>query len=442
MDKTYKMVVIDETKFIDGFYDINHSGEYTFSSNINCKSDNKYCININADNVILDGNNYSIEQTNDNIYDKTGINITKDVKNIIIKNIIIKNISGCGVWVNGGNSKIKLINIKLENCSYFCVKKLKVTILDCYFRESGIKRGKIKYSKYTSSLLIRNTDNINIKGCTIDGCVGLNISWAVVLSGISDLLIDDIFITDVYSSRDSKDLYHYDIDAKILGVVSSSLVSNVHPSKYINYLDNHTSYKETVTDEFNGVIEARLLKNVIPDHGKNEELLVNEHKWRDFRTLGRLVCHHSHQKSKTSAIYAKWVELFCDKVFGVKVRVETGFANLYTDGNVNLPIHRDQYKKWIFGLSFGGTRTIDFIPAKEDMDTLSYSLESGDVLIFSHDINNRYQHRMLPDPKSTKRRVNITYFIDILEGDCNNLLNSIINTDNIPTFNDAINALS
>lgn len=200
-------------------------------------------------------------------------------------------------------------------------------------------------------------------------------------------------------------------------------------------------------------LEACHLRGVIPMHQENVAKLFAEHPWQEvpsrFGTkLSRLICGDSTAVSPTSAIYASWVELFCERILGVRVHVRSSFANLYADGNAALPAHRDQYACWIFGLSFGETRTFDFITdsvkptiktSVTPGDITSIPMESGDVLLFSPGMNDTHRHRILKEPSRKGKRINLTYFIDVLPGqDESRLINPPeIKAESIPTFEEA-----
>lgn len=196
-------------------------------------------------------------------------------------------------------------------------------------------------------------------------------------------------------------------------------------------------------------LEAMHLKAVIPNHREHEERLFREHRWTTIKSrygndLSRQVCGMSHLISETSAIYAIWLEMFCDYVLGVKVKVMSSFANLYPDGKSALPAHRDAYGLWVMGLSFGETRTFDFISngvkptakTSGDGEIISIPMDSGDLLLFSPEVNKTHRHRILPESLRQGRRINITYFVAILPGqDTKNLINPPpIQAQLIPTF--------
>lgn len=448
---------------INDGYVIDKPGKYIISSEINistCITDG-FIITIASDDVILDGNDYTITQLN-NVKHVFGIQVNNGIKNIQIHNIKLQNISGGGILCHGNNSNIVIKNVKINNCGYFGLTTLdkkylpnspnnfsegiliegpnkNIQIIDCVFVEMGILRlkNKSKYELSCGAILVNRGSDLLIKGCTIDGCVGYIRSWAISLINISSVLINDIFITDVYSAKDSRAIYIDNVNGEVREIQEASIISDVHPSQFLDLLDKHESVKYDVDINSDYAIEAVHFKGIVPKHEEKIEDLYKEHKWREFRTMYRLVCHNSDTKSRTSGIYAKWVELFCERVLGVKVRVETGFANLYLNGNTPLPMHRDAYKKWIFGISFGESRTIDFIPDNTESDIISYVMNAGDVLIFSHEVNNRYQHRMLEEPERTGRRINITYFIEVLPGQNDRKLLEPAEMTNLPTFEDA-----
>lgn len=197
-------------------------------------------------------------------------------------------------------------------------------------------------------------------------------------------------------------------------------------------------------------LEACHLRGVIPNHQGTLESLYKEHPWTNIvsrfgSNLSRMVCHGSHLQSQTSGIYGVWVELFCEQVLGIRVKVEAGFANLYPDGKAALPAHRDQYGHWVFGLSFGETRTFDFITkgVKPTAKTggpgeiISIPMESGDVLLFSPSTNDIYRHRILAEPARKGMRINITYFISPLFGQSIAAFLNPPPLQNIPTFEQA-----
>ena len=419
---------------------------YTITENIISNE----TILIESDDVILDGNNFIISQKNVN--NCIGIRIANNCKNIQIKNLTLQKFSAGGIYCSK-NSNLKFDNIKITNCGYsniiekfpfnfscgFMFNDCKyIELNNCLFSEFGFLNK--TYGLNSSAIFAYHTDNFRVKGCTIDGCVGAEISFGVVLICMSGVLIDDLFITDIYSSKTAKGIYNYDVDASVKNFLETTIISNLPPSQFEYYLKNHGNYHIKNNTIDSKPIQVSHVKNVIPKHREKEEILFQEHKWREFRTLYRLVCHNSNKISQTSAIYGKWVELYCERVLKVKVRVEAAFANLYPTGETPLPLHRDQYKKWIFGLSFGETRTFEFIPDNDQLNVIKYTLDSGDIFIFSHDVNERFQHRMSSEPERKGRRINITYFIEVLEKENEDRLllpiGKNIPTD-IPTFEEA-----
>jgi len=234
-------------------------------------------------------------------------------------------------------------------------------------------------------------------------------------------------------------------------------ISNTRPTQSILPTISSTSTANSSS------INACHLRGVIPQHQEMLSLLFDEHPWQQMQSrfgkpLSRLVCNGSDQISKTSRVYAKWTELFCERVLGIKVRVHNGFANLYPNGNATLPAHKDEYEGsrgkplWVFGLSFGETRTFSFIPAtgpnakskaKSNPDLIKIEMESGDVLLFAPDVNETHKHQILAEPKRTGRRINITYFVDVLPGqDEKRMLNPPqITSTMIPTLSESMSFL-
>ena len=229
---------------------------------------------------------------------------------------------------------------------------------------------------------------------------------------------------------------------------SSELVVIRPPTETFQSPENHIYPTHTVPG-----MEACHLQGIIPMHAEKDELLFSEHNWTKIPSrfgtfLSRLVCGSSEIKSRTSGIYAKWVELFCEKVLGVRVVVQSGFANLYPSGNATLPAHRDEYGCWIFGLSFGETRTFDFVAngvkttlkkGPNPGDIIPLEMKSGDILLFSTGVNKTHKHRILAEPNREGRRINITYFIMAEPGeDESRFLNPpVIKANMIPTFQQA-----
>lgn len=452
-------------------YIINKPGTYILQNNVNWSTPkpDSFAITISANKVTLDGKDNVIKQTDPSIKHAIGIQVKEGYKNIHIQNLKCDALSGGGIWFRGDNANLTVKNGKFTNCGYSGMTQLDAKcipsnvprsftqaiffdggygkpikdaqVIDCVFAECGILRASKtpQYESNSGAILGYQASNITIKGCTIDGCVGRDNSWAITLMSISNVLVSDVFITDIFSRGNAQGIYTYDVDGEIQDTPQTSIISHVHENQFGYMLDNHISYKESVPYDSNYRIEANHLKGIIPKHKEKEQALFDEHKWREFRTLGRLVCHNADKKSKTAAIYGKWVELFCDKVLDVKVNVVGGFANLYMNGNVPLPAHRDQYKKWIIGLSFGDTRTLDFVPDDLRAEIVSFPMEAGDVFIFSPDVNNRYQHRMLEEPERTGRRINVTYFLDVAPGqDVTKLLRPPeLNKKPMPTFEEA-----
>lgn len=162
-------------------------------------------------------------------------------------------------------------------------------------------------------------------------------------------------------------------------------------------------------------LEACHLQGVIPEHQLRIKALVEEHPWQQImsrfgKPLSRLVCPGSMVVSPTSALYGKWVRAFCERVLCVPVEIVAAFANLYPDGSAALPAHRDEYDRWVFGLSFGAPRKFEFV-ADADGRKASIEMHSGDVLLFSPGINRNHKHQIPAQKKELGLRVNITYFL-------------------------------
>jgi alkylated DNA repair dioxygenase AlkB len=198
------------------------------------------------------------------------------------------------------------------------------------------------------------------------------------------------------------------------------------------------------------MIEACHLKNVIPKHKEHFQLLHREIPWQEVKSrfggkLSRLIAPGAEKQSKTTRIYGHWVKLFCQRILGVKVRVLECFGNYYPNGNSALPAHRDDYNLLVFGLSFGETRTFDFVPngvkdtIKRDPGIISITMESGDVVLFSPAVNKTHKHRILKEPKQINPRINLTYFLELEQGqDERKMYNPPERMDNIPTFEEAM----
>lgn len=192
-------------------------------------------------------------------------------------------------------------------------------------------------------------------------------------------------------------------------------------------------------------LEAVHLQAVVPRHAENMQALFEEHPWQQFVT--RMAAHESHMVSPTSSIYARWLVLFCERILNCNIEIIGSFANLYENGSVTLPAHSDkQYGAWVFGLSFGETRTFDFIAngvgAKAKTgDITSVEMKSGDLLYFAPSVNATHKHRILAEKNRPGRRINITFFVEprpVGSQVTANLLNPPqLNSDLIPTFEEA-----
>jgi len=454
-------------------YVIDKPGKYIIDEDINwsVSTPDSFAITIAANNVTLDGVGHFIKQVDTTVKHAIGIQVKAGFENIRIQNIVLDAISGGGIWFRGGNSHLTVKGIKTVNCGYFGLTQLDAKglapnaptavtqgilfdggygrpikdaqVINCTFAESGILRTKEpKYETACGAIQVYQASDIIIKGCAIDGCIGRDTSLGITLIGISRALTSDVIITDIISNGNAQGVYYYDIDGELQDTISTAIYPNVDVSQFGNLLDTHgvkPQYSFSIDDSAYP-LETSHLKGIIPKHRENERLLFEEHTWKEFRTLSRLVCHNSHKMSKTSAIYSKWVELFCERALGVKVRVDGGFANLYPSGDTPLPAHRDKFGKWIIGLSFGETRTLDFIADNNKSDISSFELGGGDVFLFSPSINETHEHRMLAETKRKGRRINLTYFLEVLPGEDSRKLVQVpeLKEDSIPTFEEAL----
>lgn len=452
-------------------YIIDKAGSYALAHNINWANvtADSFAITIAADNVQLNGQAFMLKQNDTSIEHAIAIQLRPCVKNVTIENITLKDISGGGIWCRGGNESILIKRLKAIHCGYLGKTLLDkkslpqhiphkgsqvflfdggrkmpikhVQVRECTFVESGILRSeKPQYETACSAIGAYQADGLQITGCAIDGCVGRDFAAGVWLASTSNVQMSDVIITDIISSGKAEGVCVHDIDGELNGLIPSSIFSNISPSHYSMLLDTHGAIKKvTLQDDKLAPKEFSHLKAVVPKHKENMDLLFREHTWKEFRTLGRLVCHNADHISKTTAIYGKWVELFCKKVLGINVAVEVAFANLYTTGDVPLPAHRDDCEKWIFGLSFGETRTFDFIPDNKQTEVLSFEIGSGDVFLFSPLVNKTHEHRMLAQPERRGKRINLTYFLEVKPGeDCSKFLRSSeIKAETIPTFEEA-----
>lgn len=261
-------------------------------------------------------------------------------------------------------------------------------------------------STHSTCIRASHVDTLYIKDCTIDGCVSWQCSQAIALLH-TNATLNDVFITDVVSGGTADCVFALDTAADLINVPQVGVRHHMSHDDMVRFLRHEP---EHLTDATLCMVASHL-KGVVPTEIDTLDALIAEHKWREFRTLERLVCHNSHLVSKTYAMYAKWVERLCQSM-GVNARVVGAFSNLYKSGNVPLPLHRDAYDKWIVGLSFGETRTLEFVAANNSV-VASFELGHGDVLMFPPRMNDHFQHRMLAEPQRTGARVNLTFFLDV-----------------------------
>lgn len=419
-------------------------------------------ITIASDNVIIKGNGYRIRQIDTKLKNVFAIVIKPGFKTIQICDLVLENISGGGIWFQGNNSFISVKNVKMIGCGYLGQTKLKrsvlppeavlrvpdipvfssqgifldgnmnyVNITDCNFFESGILRegNTILTEENSGAILCYDSANVNIKGCVIDACAATETCYGITMFSIDDFLIEDCVIVDIFSSGKAKAVFTYDAGGEFKNNTFGREKSYSDRNKWNAMLDHDKIIAETDVTRYlppsiykNTVLRTKIFKGVIPKYIENEPLLFEEIKWKEFRTMRRLVAYHPHQKSKLVEFYRKWVEIFCKETLKVKINAVDSFANLYINGNVELPAHRDQFGKWIIGLSFGETRTIEFVPDNPELEITKVQLDPGDVFIFSPDANDSYRHRMLPEPDRKNRRINLTFFIDVIPGEDENLL--------------------
>lgn len=418
-------------------------GSYSLSDDI-LYSDNAtkpYVILITSNDIILHGNSHSVRQVDPSLPDIVGIQILPSVKNITLNNLILDTISGTGISLPYNNTDITINNIKFVHCGYNCNRFSaiyvnqgnNITINKCTFTECGILRSPYLVNKLSHCISVQQSNGVTIKGCAIDGCVGSDCAYGLHLTTTDDIMCSDNVITDIISSGKAEGVYSYDISGELKETIWSSIFPFVTPDRYIKLLDTHGVINTQSKHVDTYPLEHMHLKHVIPMSKENFDKLLKEHTWKEFRTLHRLVCHNSHKVSKTAAIYGKWVELFCLHCLDTKVKVEGAFANLYPNGNVPLSRHRDAYEKWVFGLSFGETRTFEFIP-DDGSEMVSYLLEDGDLFVFSAIVNKYYQHQMSPEPERVGKRINLTYFLEV-EGNNRKLLT--YNGSPVPSFEEA-----
>ncbi len=454
----------------DGYF-ISDPGTYIIDENIMCgfKNSNSFAITIGTSDVIIHGHGNTLSQSDTNIKHIIGIQIKEGFHNIQIHDITFNQLSGGAIWFHEGSSDLLTKGIRTINCGYngatlFDTKRIgsktphamthgilfegniekpirNAQIIQCTFTESGIsKNNSSLFESACSPLQIYQASDVIVKGCAIDGCVGKDAAWGMTLVGISNINISDTVITDIFSSDNAQGIYKYDIEGESTGIITTAIFSGIHTNHFRTMLETHGRINSSLAlEDVQYPMKVCHIKGIIPKRTENGLLLFEEHTWKEFRTLHRLVCHNSNHVSKTSAIYAQWVELFCERVLGIKVKVTGGFANLYLTGEVPLPAHRDTDDQWIFGLSFGESRTLDFVADNNKDNITSFELEDGDIFIFSPTLNETHQHRILPQPERKGRRINLTYFLNVLPGqDCDKLLqHPSLCSVQIPRFEEA-----
>lgn len=288
-----------------------------------------------------------------------------------------------------------------------------------------------------------NSGNLNIKLPKPENYVRLSVTWRHFANTI--LPEQNGIITNLITQKDYQAL-PMNIKLEKINETLSNLNQNYLPP----------ILKETVAQiktEPIEVLEICHLKSVIPKHKGNYVSLFKEIPWQKVGsrfggTLSRLIAPGVERSSKMANIYGQWVVLFCKRVLGVKVKLIEIFGNYYPNGNAALPAHKDNYGYWVFGLSFGETRTFDFVPngvkdnIKRDTRIISISMESGDVVLFSPKINQTHKHRILKEPKQMGPRINLTCFLQLEPGqDERKMYNPPEILKDIPTFEEAMESV-
>lgn len=262
-----------------------------------------------------------------------------------------------------GSVKWIAANILIKGPENSLFDSLEVCIENCVFQECGVnEKNSTSFEMCVAAIYVSRCKRLNITGSTFDGVVSLFKSYGVVVEHVDDANIVDNFFTDIYALKEANAYHFLDSNANVKQSILGSIENGVKKEDLLMRLSHHPSFKDSadIANKQSSNLDVSLLKNVVPFHIENKQRLLEELKWRDFRNLDRLVCHQAHLRSQTTARYSYWLENFCKQVFEVKVKVCVAFANLYQNGNVTLPFHRDQYHKWVFGLSFGETRTFVF----------------------------------------------------------------------------------
>ncbi|MBI2774409.1 hypothetical protein HYX58_00155 [Candidatus Dependentiae bacterium] len=111
---------------------INQPGKYKLGDSIisvpNITGDT--IITISSSNVLFDFGGYTLSQGN-SVGNCTGIIINPNLSDIIIQNGCLQNITGTGILINQGCSKIKINNIAFKSIGFegLALKLLKVSAL-------------------------------------------------------------------------------------------------------------------------------------------------------------------------------------------------------------------------------------------------------------------------------------------------------------------------
>ena len=157
-----------------------------------------------------------------------------------------------------------------------------------------------------------------------------------------------------------------------------------------------------------------LPKAVDIDTTKTFEFLLNDEcnwsqiLWKTGRYLPRLCCPDMMQYESVKQI-KEWLEKFLLDKYGIKCHIVNIWGNKYRNGDDYLPDHRDSYGELhVLSLSLGATRNFHF--KKDNKIDTKFSLENGDILIFSPEQNMLYTHGISKQTSVKQERINLTCF--------------------------------
>jgi len=178
-------------------------------------------ITINADNVVLDLQCYSIEQTN-NTANVDGISIGANLSHIVVHNGVIKNFTRDALGIAAGTFNMIFFDMKLQNCLNGIhgigsfgnpINDLSVTAIDFLSNGSGVSLQFVDRALFSECLSIKNiyagyelisSSSVIIDSCTIKS-TGVAVGSAVgisMVSGrnntVSNCLIDDVTTQDTF----------------------------------------------------------------------------------------------------------------------------------------------------------------------------------------------------------------------------------------------------